>query len=264
MGTYHLASSHFADSVPGLSKALGECDQVCGEIDLSAATSDPQVLQSLQAAMQLPADSTIDQVLTAEQYGRLNDVLRSSLGADLTHPMLAQLRRFSPAALNTQISLFLAIAQEKEYNPEEPLDLFFQKTARAQGKPVVGLETMEQQTAILFKSSTRARQTEQLMCTVDNPEYARHMARRLAQAYYAQNLKAIETVVNEKRHDSCDPTPQEEEALNGKRNADWMKKLPPLMHEKPTFIAVGAAHLVGEKGLLQLLRNAGYEVIPAQ
>ena len=44
------------------------------------------------------------------------------------------------------------------------------------------------------------------------------------------------------------------------RNADWVAKMPAIMSDKPTFFAVGAGHLPGEKGVLNLLKLAGYEV----
>ena len=43
-------------------------------------------------------------------------------------------------------------------------------------------------------------------------------------------------------------------------NADWLTKMPRLMNEKPTLFAVGAGHLLGEKGVLNLLRQEGYTV----
>ena len=44
------------------------------------------------------------------------------------------------------------------------------------------------------------------------------------------------------------------------RNADWAAKMPAIMAAKPTFFAVGAGHLAGPKGVLQLLKDAGYTV----
>ena len=44
------------------------------------------------------------------------------------------------------------------------------------------------------------------------------------------------------------------------RNADWVAKMPAIMSDKPTFFAVGAGHLPGEKSVLNLLKLAGYEV----
>ena len=46
------------------------------------------------------------------------------------------------------------------------------------------------------------------------------------------------------------------------RNVTWVPKIERLMKTKPTFIADGAAHLGGEKGLVRLLRARGYYVRP--
>lgn len=52
------------------------------------------------------------------------------------------------------------------------------------------------------------------------------------------------------------------ELLLNDRNAIWMKKIPAILTENRIFIAVGAAHLVGDSGLINLLRLQGYEVKP--
>ena len=57
-------------------------------------------------------------------------------------------------------------------------------------------------------------------------------------------------------------TEEEEEVLIYGRNANWMSQMPQMLREKSTLFVVGAAHLIGEKGMLQLLRNAGYVVEP--
>ena len=44
------------------------------------------------------------------------------------------------------------------------------------------------------------------------------------------------------------------------RNKTWAEKLPAIMKAAPTFVAVGALHLPGEKGLLNLLKRQGYTV----
>jgi hypothetical protein len=58
----------------------------------------------------------------------------------------------------------------------------------------------------------------------------------------------------------CDSTPEEEDVMINNRNANWLKKMPALMMLRPTLFAVGAGHLPGEKGVLNLLRQAGYTV----
>ena len=46
------------------------------------------------------------------------------------------------------------------------------------------------------------------------------------------------------------------------RNKNWIPKLENWMKQKTLFVAVGAGHLAGEQGVLQLLKNQGYIVEP--
>ncbi len=54
------------------------------------------------------------------------------------------------------------------------------------------------------------------------------------------------------------------EMLIYKRNRNWAQKLNVMMPERAMLVCVGAGHLPGDKGLLQLLRNMGYTVEPAK
>ena len=178
--------------------------------------------------------------------------------------MLQPMKRMTPAALNAQFQLLMGIKIEKGFNMEQQFDAYFLKTAAEQGKRVGGLETLEFQTQVLYGSTTLERQKEQLMCLVDNQTYMYDITKRLITAFYSQNLAAVEQVMNEKMHNSCDATPEEEEVLIYGRNADWAKRLPPIMKQGSTFVAVGVAHLPGERGLLALLKKAGYTVSPVK
>ena len=66
--------------------------------------------------------------------------------------------------------------------------------------------------------------------------------------------------MDEKEHNQCDSTPEEEDQLINDRNANWIKLMPQIMKDKATFFAVGAGHLPGDKGVLTLLKNAGYTI----
>ena len=52
--------------------------------------------------------------------------------------------------------------------------------------------------------------------------------------------------------------------LLDERNLSWIPKLEVAFKEKPTFVAVGAGHLGGKKGVLSLLRKKGYQVNPVK
>lgn len=259
VGTYHVAPSSFVDSIPGIRQAMADCQQTYGELVMSQALSaDSTAL--LQQAMMLPDSMTIDKVLSADEMNRLNAYLRKVIGVDMTNPfILQQMGRMTPSSLSTTLALLSYIKKEGKFNPEDAIDSYFQKEALAQGKVIGGLETIEFQIRMLFKGKSMERQKEELMCLVDN-EMTEELTDKVTQAYYSQDINAIMEAINMKQNNSCDPTPEEEAQLVDDRNADWAKKMPAIMRQKPTLFAVGAAHLPGPKGVLALLRNAGYQV----
>lgn len=259
VGTYHVAPSSFVDSIPGIRQAMANCQQTYGELVMSQALSaDSTAL--LQQAMMLPDSMTIDKVLSANEMNRLNAYLRKVIGVDMTNPfILQQMGRMTPSSLSTTLSLLSYIKKEGKFNPEDAIDSYFQKEALAQGKVIGGLETIEFQIRMLFKGKSMERQKEELMCLVDN-EMTEELTDKVTKAYYSQDINAIMEAINMKQNNSCDPTPEEEAQLVDDRNADWAKKMPAIMRQKPTLFAVGAAHLPGPKGVLTLLRNAGYQV----
>ncbi len=260
IGTYHLAPVSFADSIPGLTEALAASEQVFGELDMSDLMS-PENLQKMQEGMMLPEGTTLSKLLTDEEMGRLNVVLKELMGVDMTNAMVKQqLDALSPQALQTQLSLLIYMKKHDGFNPQATFDGYFQQVAQQQGKGVGGLETPEFQVQTLFKGMTLERQKQLLMCLVDNKEYMELMAEQLVEAFFKQDLVGVKAVMDDKQQNQCDSTPEEDDQLIYSRNANWIKLMPQIMKDKPTFFAVGAGHLPGDKGVLQLLRNAGYTI----
>lgn len=260
IGTYHLAPVSFADSIPGLTEALAASEQVFGELDMTELMS-PENLQKMQEGMMLPEGTTLSKLLTDEEMGRLNVVLKELMGVDMTNAMVKQqLDALSPQALQTQLSLLIYMKKHDGFNPQATFDGYFQQVAQQQGKGVGGLETPEFQVQTLFKGMTLERQKQLLMCLVDNKEYMELMAEQLVEAFFKQDLVGVKAVMDEKQQNQCDSTPEEDDLLIYSRNANWIKLMPQIMKDKPTFFAVGAGHLPGDKGVLQLLRNAGYTI----
>lgn len=265
IGTYHLADASFADSISGLKAALDATEQVYGEVDMSVMANQDSALK-MQQAMLLPEGMTIDKLLTAGELSRLNAFVKTNLGVDpAENQMVAgQLYKLKPAMLSTQLSVLMFLKHHSNFNPNNLFDGYFQKTAAAQGKPVGGLETLNFQINILTERKSLKRQAQELMCLVDHSDYMADVADRTVKAFYSQDLKALASTIDEKMNNACDATPAEKAALLDDRNADWAAKLPAIMKSRPTFIAVGAGHLPGEKGLLALLRQAGYDVSPVR
>ena len=260
IGTYHLAPVSFADSIPGLKEALAATEQVYGELDMTDLTS-PENLQKMQAAMMLPEGTTLTTLLSEDELARLNVVLKELLGFDMSNSMVAQqLNGLSPKTLETQLSLLVYMKKHSGFDAQNTFDGYFQKVAQEQGKPVGGLETLDFQIQMLYQGQTLERQKELLMCFVDNQEHMNQMAEQLVNAFFNQDIVGVKAVMDEKDQTSCDSTPEEEDQLINNRNANWAKLMPQIMSAKPTFFAVGAGHIPGERGVLQLLQAAGYTI----
>lgn len=260
IGTYHLAPVSFVDSIPGLRGALAESEQVYGEIETADMTS-PENIAKMQQAMMLPEGKTLTKLLTPEQMQKLNATMRELLGVDMSNPMVAQqMNKMLPQALVTQLTVIMYLKKHSGFNPTQSFDDYFQQQAVAQGKPVGGFETMDFQLQALFGSISIERQIELLMCFLNNREWEESQVDNIVEAFFAQDLNRIEAAMDEKQDNSCDATDEENDLLIYGRNATWLKKMPEIMQQKSTFFAVGAAHLVGERGVLAGLRNAGYLV----
>lgn len=261
IGTHHLANVGFVNKIAGVKDALTSTEQVYGEVRWDDMTN-PDSLKVVQAAMMLPDGQSLKTVLSAEQYKKLDAVITQMMGVGLSNPQVgAQMGKMSPAALSTQLQVLMFMQKHMgEYDPSSTFDQYFQAQAKHNNEPVGGLETLAFQTNLLYKGSDMKRQVEQLMCLLDNQEFYEQMMESMTDAFYAQDLDALKAAMDKKLGGTCDSTPEELAQLIDNRNADWAKKMPAIMAAKPTFFVVGAGHLPGAKGVLQLLKDAGYTV----
>jgi len=251
----------FVEKINGVKEALTETEQVYGELKWDVM-ANPDSLKAMQERMMLPEGQTLKTILTPEQYKRLDAFMTAKMGAGMSNPMVeAQMGKLTPMALVTQFQVLLFLMNHMgEFDPSSTFDQYFQAQAQKNNLPCGGLETMSFQAQVLYGSTPMERQVEQLMCLIDNEQFNVQMLEEMTKAFYAQDLDALKKAMDVKLGTSCDSTPEEEAALIDNRNADWLTKMPAIMKQAPTFFAVGAGHLPGEKGVLQLLRNAGYTV----
>lgn len=260
IGTHHLAPVTFVDSIPGLKEALNDCKQVYGELDMMDLMK-PENLAKMQAAQMMPEGKTISELLTKEQMDRLNEVMREVMGVDMNNEAAGeQLNKLSPAALSTTLSMMATMKRIPGFNIADPFDGYFQKVALAAGKTVKGFETVEFQMEVLFGASLEE-QVKDLMCQLEHFSESLEMMDFITTAFFAQDLEQLGELFQEEMEEGpCTDGPEENAKLIDDRNVNWLKQMPSIMEEAPTFFAVGAGHLVGEKGLLNQLREMGYKV----
>ena len=83
--------------------------------------------------------------------------------------------------------------------------------------------------------------------------------KELSHAYISQDLNTCHNLLITPEYGFEQETADK---LINNRNADWAKLLIPLIKEKSVLVCVGAGHLLGEKGLINLLKMAGYTIEP--
>jgi uncharacterized protein len=135
--------------------------------------------------------------------------------------------------------------------------------AKQNGKNIKGLETMAYQAGVLDSIPYKL-QAEQLVSYIDdlskNSKEEDEELNEMMKAYKNQNLEQLEKLMLKTDMGIGNFT----DILLYKRNRNWVARLKDLMLQKSLLIAVGAGHLPGDKGVINLLRKAGYTVTPLE
>ena len=163
-----------------------------------------------------------------------------------------------PAALQLTVVALTYAKHFPDLNLMNTLDIRIQAEATQEQKPVLGLETADDQIRVLFGILNLQRQADALLCYLKNIDKVLALIPEQIHDYNAGDLNRLYLQLAD--DEICPSPPSELDALNKDRNNAWMKKLPEMMKEKPSFIAVGALHLAGEEGLLNQLELLGYKV----
>lgn len=248
-GTHHLAPLSVLDSIPSVMKSLDEVSQVVGEIDM-LTIDQMQMAMKMQPFMMAPADSTLQAVLGEEKYQKAQTLFQEQVGMPLS--MFNTMR---PMVATTLLNMAAIKKDLPESNLAEQLDMAMQKRGAERGLAIRGLETVEEQAAILYDTLPIRIQAETLMENLENSEKTIESARKLNRCYLDGDLEGLYRLSQDGSEDSAFM-----DALLVKRNNNWLSQLPGMMSERPTLLVVGALHLSGPDGLVVRLRSAGYTV----
>lgn len=247
-GTFHLMGNLYADSLTNVMDKLSQSEMVVGEMIIDSA-----MVMKMTPAMQLNG-TTLTKLLTPEDFTRASDWVKELSGYDLK-----MFNTLNPMSVHLLIVSFM----QKKYYPMDPakdipMDVYFQNFANKNGKKLVGLESLEDQIHALFGQFTYERQAEILADFVSNKDKAYQEIVVMNKLYRQQNLEELEKLMTS----SASYDTVESEVMLDNRNKNWMKQLPDLFQNNKAFVAVGAMHLAGKNGLVNLLRSNGYSVRP--
>ena len=136
-------------------------------------------------------------------------------------------------------------------------ELSLMSLAKKQNSEVLGLETVEEQMAV-FDSIPYTAQAKMLVTLMDSLPQARREFGKMVEVYKQKDLNGLYALTMESEFEM----ENQQEILLNDRNKRWIPIIQKQITEAPTFVAVGAAHLGGQAGVIALLRQAGYRISP--
>lgn len=251
-GTLHLGKPAFYPLPPRVEEAFRASDFLVLEADIEAAAS-PETLMSIQQRGMLPAGESLEQHLSAETLSELEDAL-SGFGVPMAMAM-----RMQPWLLN--VTLGALQLNQYGYMPEFGAEIYLMGE-RSEGTELRELESIEAQLGFLASLNDESYLRYTLASL--GPEVEEEVE-ELAQAWRCGD-KATLTEMIFSELEEAPLSPQEvdrlQETLYFSRNRDMAEKITELIQAEDGdyFIAVGAAHLLGERSINDYLEQHGYEL----
>jgi hypothetical protein len=240
-GTMHLQDSSincFGDEVWS---AITSCEVVAGELDLK----DPKVMMSLMGKMNMK-DTTLSDLLTPDEMKSLTKVM-----ADLVEPFLWTMsQKMKPFFLMAPI--YAAIDTLPKY--DLPMDMRIMNA----GKTSVGLETADEQMAAVESISLKD-QAEMLFELTQNMDSVRSSFAEMKKLYLAQDIDGLLEFT-----ELAEVDPSFSTNFIVTRNQRMAERLVSMLDTQTVFCAVGAAHLAGEEGMLNYLREKSFVLTPVK
>ena len=247
VGSVHLLTQDFYPLSSVLDQAFKESDLLVEEADFAELLS-PAAQTAMLARGMLPANASLDSVVSAATFALVAQRTRE-LGLPIE-----PLKRFKPWALALMLSSLEW--QKAGFSAEIGLDRHFYDQARAAGKRTEGLETAAYQIS-RFDELAMDQQERLLAETLKDLDTEISNLTTLVQAWKKGDASVVEQIVLK----DVKQEPMLYERLLVERNRNWMPKIEALfMRPRPSFVVVGAAHLVGPDGLITQLRAKGYRV----
>lgn len=246
-GTMHMLCADDIVLSDSLKKAIQGAGNVYLELDMDNLF---EMLGAMQH-MNMRGDTTLADLLTQEEYKKVKAYFKEN-SSMLPFEMLQNFKPMLTASL-------LAEQQSSACDHMISMEQLIMQEAKSADVGIKGLETMDFQLGIFDKIpyKVQAKQLYQMVVHANDKGEDSEM-QLLTNAYRQQQLAKLEEMTKKEDMGMKNFT----DILLYKRNADWAKKLQTLMQENSLVVAVGAGHLPGTRGVINLLRQAGYKVEP--
>jgi uncharacterized protein YbaP (TraB family) len=242
-GTIHMICKEDFLFSSTLKQKLNDSKGIYLELDMD----DPSMMIKM-ATMAIMKDHTLQDLMSETDYKTLSQFVKDTLGM----PMML-FNKMKPITL-----MSLIYTKVLPCSSTESYEMKMVEIAKASKKEVRGLETIEEQMGVFDKipDSVEAQMIMEMIRTM--PAQRKQMT-EMVEAYKKEDLQKLAAQMSE--------SPEWrgfEDILLANRNKNWIPIMETAMKQGTQVFAVGAGHLPGKEGVINLLRAAGYTVTPVK
>ncbi len=239
-GTIHMTCD--ATLEDDVKKALDETTQIVMELDMD----DPSMQSKVMQGMYLKDGKTLKDFVSDEEYKSIDSLFINNMGMSVkllenVKPFFL-MSMFYPKMIDCQMQSF---------------ELELTKIASEQKEEIYGLETIEEQIKVFDGIPLEDQYADLIRMAKDNLAFDKTTFSKMLKIYKEEDINALIDIMDD---DTNSTMSKHQDVLLEQRNKNWISKIGEYAKEQPTFFGVGAGHLPGDNGVIQLLRNAGYTV----
>lgn len=244
-GTIHMICGTDYLWTDSMKHSLDESKEVCMEMDMD----DPSLAMQVAAGMMDLSGKQLKEYFTPEQYTKVEKYVKDSLGMGLE-----MFQMMKPVVL-------LPLLASKGTGCDNPVsyELKIMEEAKEQKKEITGLETAQEQLEVMNSIPSDSLVAELVEMAEGKSKDDEVLYDRMVTAYKAQDLPTLYELIKKSGE-----LGGEWNAFLDDRNKKWISRMESKMKKQRTFFAVGAGHLYGNVGVINLLRKAGYTVEPVK
>lgn len=239
-GTIHITCD--ATLPQKVKTALDKTDQLCLELDMD----DTNMQTEMMGGMMMKDGVTMQSLASKEDFKIVDTFLTKNLG--FSAKMLNTLKPFMVSAM-----LYPKMISCEMQSVESEL----MKIAKKQKEETIGLETVTEQLNVFDAIPYQDQMNELVKTAKSDLDKDRNELNKMLELYKTEDIEALYAFTQQSENVL---TSQFDDELLNSRNQNWIARMHKIAQNKATFFGVGAAHLGGEKGVINLLRKQGFTV----
>ena len=247
LGSLHISPADIYPLPEVIERAYDKCSKIIFEADIEAV-NDPSFQAKVMALGVYPEGDNLKDNVSAQTFSLLKK------RADANGITIQQLIRLKPwlCALSLSSIEFLKLG----FNPAYGIDMYFFNKAKKNGKEMLRFETVEFQLSLMTQM-TRIQEEMMLRQTLKDLEVIEKDAANLVKYWKNGDVKKLDSLITASLKDF----PELYDRWFTSRNKRWLAEIKKLIGKNENvFIVVGAGHLVGRDGLVELLRKENYNI----